>query len=1165
MRAYKMILICVLATLSWAGAFGVRAQEESPWQPAPLTAIDPAPWRSAGSAWTASAASEEPEFLEMRVADDTFIANRYPFDWRAFGNEQSVWFGRDPDLGWLWALLRFDRPTLPAGARYLGAAIYLPIAGQEPVAELPVTAHAILSPWDGGTVKWQERPYVNPYPLASFTIGRELGWYWFDLSDAVRRWYNDWDSLSYGIALRSPESPGNVVKGMFSREAGDDKPVATLVVAYLPDRTPPTCAIQPLSPISSAPVIISFSCWDEGSGVAMAEIQFRQQDGDWQTALQTIPGPELSSVQVAGVRGGKTYSFRLRANDRAGNFSPWTSDGAAVTSIEATPPTLTVSGVLPAWLRAGAFPALQLSAQDPGPISSDPVEIEFASYHLATGVTQLTRDWGELTLLPGQRYALKARSVDRAHNTSPWIPLGTTTIYARLASGTVTDPQGQPMSGVALRSQPAAINQPTTDINGRFALYRADFGAFRVESAVPASVQVQQAAVASANDDVTGLSLRAGLRQQSIVNGDFNASLASGWQSRTGRAALQPLLFNDANRVLRFGAPPAMTLDGQTMQSEYLGCMAAGPDGTLHIVTTYSLEPYSFERTIYYLARRPGNLAWDAPQSLGEFQEGAIIYPGRSCLLSAAADGGVGLVYRLRKEDNWVAPVFRYRPPGGEWGPIEWLPPDHELALAMGPGGAAHVLVGDTYHGQIEEYQLRYYYREPSGAWRTPVPITPFSTGDAYAAILVSPDNTRHVLWTAMYSPDGNLKYVNSRDGQNWSQPQALVAPDGMLILDNPILRLSPTQGLHAFWLQFHSSTEQRLVFYARYMGGRWEAPRPLPLPAGITRVAAFAADVDPAGRWHILLSPDYSYPYDEVTDFLLSGADLAHLVTSARLRMSSERRTQRILVTDSVDTHLLRHVDPNYPGVFNPTPILVSVPHEPLETASSVSQSVTIPTDLFRPTLAWRAGNGHNDVDSNGGELRVSLTDRNGATRELSVMDGVGVSETEWFDVAPWAGQQITLTFRFHPRGDRSAWAWVDDVYLGAVPLNAGVSLARNNWPEAGQPFTFTLTVANRRPYPLNIPVELTWPADWPLRACTASGAVSTGVARFEIPMDGMAEEPITCAVDIPPETERIGKTISAAIGQPIAGQDYTPADNRATLTVIVDGRPTWLPVIAR
>ena len=88
-------------------------------------------------------------------------------------------------------------------------------------------------------------------------------------------------------------------------------------------------------------------------------------------------------------------------------------------------------------------------------------------------------------------------------------------------------------------------------------------------------------------------------------------------------------------------------------------------------------------------------------------------------------------------------------------------------------------------------------------------------------------------------------------------------------------------------------------------------------------------------------------------------------------------------------------------------------------------------------------------------------------------------------------------------------------------MPLNAGVSLTPEAWPSAGQPFTFTLTAANRRPYPLTIPVELTWPADWRLTTDVAPIASSPGTARFEVALEGMTESVITGVANIPAGTE--------------------------------------------
>ena len=102
---------------------------------------------------------------------------------------------------------------------------------------------------------------------------------------------------------------------------------------------------------------------------------------------------------------------------------------------------------------------------------------------------------------------------------------------------------------------------------------------------------------------------------------------------------------------------------------------------------------------------------------------------------------------------------------------------------------------------------------------------------------------------------------------------------------------------------------------------------------------------------------------------------------------------------------------------MLNPTPTLTTIPHEALLAVSSISQVVAVSANLLEPMLSWRSGLGHANTDSDGGELRTILVDRNGIQHELSAVTEVSDIHSTWIDVAPWLGQQVTLTFRFDPR----------------------------------------------------------------------------------------------------------------------------------------------------
>jgi len=204
------VITCIVFAL-WLTTVGAGLAQTPIWQAPDLIADLPAaPWREGEDSTAAIAPGGDIETLEVRVADDTFIASKYPFDWKYFGNLTSVWFGSDPDLGHVRALLRWDLPPLPSGGEYAGAAVYLPVAGQNEARDLSVTAFRITSGWGEG--KWNGQPTVSPEPLAQFTVGTEAKWYWFDVGGLIQDWYHG-AVPNYGIELRGPETTQRTLKG----------------------------------------------------------------------------------------------------------------------------------------------------------------------------------------------------------------------------------------------------------------------------------------------------------------------------------------------------------------------------------------------------------------------------------------------------------------------------------------------------------------------------------------------------------------------------------------------------------------------------------------------------------------------------------------------------------------------------------------------------------------------------------------------------------------------------------------------------------------------------------------------------------------------------------------------------------------------------------------
>jgi hypothetical protein len=100
---------------------------------------------------------------------------------------------------------------------------------------------------------------------------------------------------------------------------------APVAYAFRLDRTAPTVAQATGAPslnaalTASIPTVISWSATDDGAGVASYTVQESSNGGATFAAI-TLPSPTATSV-TRQLAPGKTYQYRVRSTDRAGNIS----------------------------------------------------------------------------------------------------------------------------------------------------------------------------------------------------------------------------------------------------------------------------------------------------------------------------------------------------------------------------------------------------------------------------------------------------------------------------------------------------------------------------------------------------------------------------------------------------------------------------------------------------------------------------------------------------------------------------------------------------------------------------------------------------------------------------------------------------------------------------
>lgn len=240
------------------------------------------------------------------------------------------------------------------------------------------------------------------------------------------------------------------------------------------DPLPPVTTIQPLPPVSPAPIVLNWSGADPGgSGVAGYELQFKYmpENNYWNQQWDIQAG---NSLTVQKINGAWPRSFRIRAIDAAGNREEWKDQNVWTTEVEKLPPKITFTPV-PLFQPYDSI-VFTWDGWDPGgsgvdqynaPINFGPGCGEILSYYVLYEPRIKYYDGS-----PGNEYGLCLRAIDKAGNETGWItsPYKVKAYFAAL-SGTVFDNQGKPVRGAAvdLTATPMAVFP--SDAIGKYLAY----------------------------------------------------------------------------------------------------------------------------------------------------------------------------------------------------------------------------------------------------------------------------------------------------------------------------------------------------------------------------------------------------------------------------------------------------------------------------------------------------------------------------------------------------------------------------------------------------------------------------------------------------------------------------------------------------------------------
>jgi uncharacterized repeat protein (TIGR01451 family) len=651
--------------------------------------------------------------------------------------------------------------------------------------------------------------------------------------------------------------------------------------------------------------------------------------------------------------------------------------------------------------------------------------------------------------------------------------------------------------------------------------------------------------------------------------------------------------------VQRYGEPDVLAV-GPSYTDFHT---AVGDDNRVHAIT-------SINNSWLYIQADP-NGVWGPTQELPRSTNCQLQYEDQQDM-KVRANGMVQLVWVAENTlstpyDEWLC--YYERTTAGAWRPLgsyhfNEFPSQgtdfRQVNFKIAPDGVIHV----TWMHRTDDYKWRLFYawRETNGVWSNIETIAE-SLGDEWFKtwlyvpdLAIEPNGTVHFVWMQREttgSGSTNLFYRFRAPGGQWSPTEQITTYDPQFNPPSFIIKLNIDGNgvLHLVYMEESSSFNYPLN-YMRRTTGSWSPITSLGISSSDESVDIILdsedalhivwneADVTHYVRTSSLSSTFTNFTFAEMP----VGESFLRLDAMGRLHFlfTDQGHNHLYLLLDEhgnqldqqespdlfyADFEVDRNAAPHFFGiVWSETPTIVHV--GPARVSQNrdltLSQTVTIPTGMEAPVLSYFFLYDGLAVIDDRNSFDVLLDDG-----QMSVL--AQQSETNklwqhhWVDLAPWAGETITLTFRLsQEKYAPNTWLFVDDVTLGSAHPDLWLSV-KGSSGLPGEQIEQTLTYGNRGGA-VAAGTRLTYTLPAELSFVSASvPPVSTSPLVWELEGLPAKSQPYTLSVvvQISPTAVPFSTLTSTAVIQPTNNELETLNNTVQGWTFV--GNRIYLPAVQR